>query len=141
MGGIRRNGGNDIAQYSEASQGVLYHSFGRNRALWLHLPQSHHLSNQGEEMRIGIIKPEKKTCTCNFCTVIYPAIKRIEAELTGQNLIDFEMLMTNMMCAEEDAGYANAKLDGSWPGWEFMKDLSQRPDRQGIQEKKQEEIR
>ena len=98
----------------------------------LHLPQGHNHSQQGEEMSARIVEAKKKTCTCNFCTIIYPAIKRIESALTGQNLVDFEMLINNMLRAGEEAEYANAKLDGLWPGWEFMKDLPQRPDLQMI---------
>lgn len=59
-------------------------------------------------------------CHCNFCLYWSPIITRIRAALPAKLLVDFDNYVTHSMCAEMDGEVAEAKLDGSWPGWEWL---------------------
>lgn len=64
----------------------------------------------------------KKRCLCDICVRISPMQKCISDALPEELRIDFAYLMTRMECAEMDLDAAQAKLDGEWPGWEWIKD-------------------
>lgn len=68
----------------------------------------------------------KLKCSCHYCTVDSPKHKGIRELLTGQALKDFDYFMNRLMCAEEDRNVADAKLEGSWPGFEWMKEAMQK---------------
>lgn len=56
-------------------------------------------------------------CTCNWCRHWSPLIKHIEAQLddAGKALLDEYVSYVEQRI--EDGDTAQAKLDGSWPGW------------------------
>lgn len=60
-------------------------------------------------------------CGCDFCQHWSPLIDHIDSQLdvNGKKLL--EELVTDWMYKCEDRDVANAKLEGSWPGWEEMK--------------------
>lgn len=60
-------------------------------------------------------------CLCNDCRHWGPLITHIRAQLDerGQELLN--ELVDYYGNVEMDLDVANAKLDGSWPGWEAMK--------------------
>jgi len=43
------------------------------------------------------------------------------AKLRGKDRKLFEEFLIKEACQSDDLGVANAKLDGVWPGWEWMK--------------------
>lgn len=65
-------------------------------------------------------KNMKKKCKCDWCTKWYPTIKRLDKKLTGKLKKDFDDLMTHYIGRADDGDVAQAKLDGSWPGYEWM---------------------
>jgi hypothetical protein len=62
----------------------------------------------------------RRTCKCQWCVKWSPIIHRVDSKLTGKLKKDFDNLITHFMCEGEDGDVAQAKLDGSWPGWEWM---------------------
>lgn len=66
-------------------------------------------------------KPAKfKTCKCKWCTVWSPIIKRIDHALSPRLKKQFNDLLEHYIFMEEDYDYLQAKMDGSWPGWEWL---------------------
>jgi len=63
-----------------------------------------------------------KKCNCDWCKRVSPMIQRIRDSLDESMALDFDYLMNRMISTEEDLNYAEAKLDGSWPGWEWIKE-------------------
>ncbi len=66
-------------------------------------------------------KPNCRTiCLCDLCNRVSPKAKRIREALSDELKSDFDYLMSRMMHAEDDLDYAEARLSGQWPGWEWM---------------------
>ena len=65
---------------------------------------------------------EPKKCECYSCRVEIPSIKRIKAVLPEDLQKEFETLIGNYYHEQMDHDVAEAKLDGSWPRWEWIKD-------------------
>ncbi len=68
-----------------------------------------------------------KPCTCKLCTYWHPLQKRIREQLNDEGKKEFDILTNHLAHVEDDLNYAEAKLDGSWPGWERMKDFKPEP--------------
>jgi len=62
-----------------------------------------------------------KTCLCKICTEVSPRIRDIKKALPENLQKDFEWLMDDYCQKSNDLDIANAKLNGDWPKWEFMK--------------------
>ena len=62
----------------------------------------------------------KQTCKCEWCAKWSPIVHRIDNKLDGKLKKDFGRLITHFMSEGEDGDVAQAKLDGSWPGWEWL---------------------
>jgi hypothetical protein len=71
-------------------------------------------------MKSKLKLPKRTTCFCDLCVKWYPIIRRVRLKLNGKLGIDFDNLITNLYCEAEDGDVAQAKLDGSWPGWEWL---------------------
>lgn len=59
-------------------------------------------------------------CKCDLCVKWYPLHRRIMKKLIGKDLMLFNSFLDK---AEEDSDRASAaesKLDGSWPGFEWL---------------------
>jgi len=63
---------------------------------------------------------EPKECQCEWCTTFSPGYQRLKARTHPDDLPFLDEMLNRMMCAEDDLNYAEAKLDGSWPGWEWI---------------------
>ena len=61
-----------------------------------------------------------KRCSCDFCVKWYPIIRRIRRKLTGKTLDEFDLLVGYLMDEAENGDVAQAKLAGSWPGWDWL---------------------
>jgi len=64
----------------------------------------------------------RERCLCDLCVRISPMQKRIRNALPKELRKDFDYLTMRMACAEEDRDASDAKLNGLWPGWEWIKD-------------------
>ena len=62
-------------------------------------------------------------CGCDYCMHWHPLIKHLRAQLDERGNELLEELVTRWMNESEDLSLARSKLDGSWPGWEAMKDF------------------
>lgn len=80
-----------------------------------------------EELGQAAVNAAEKTCKCYWCTVISPKIKQVSDKLQGEDLNAFEFLMNHYGHLDMDLDVAEAKLEGSWPGWEAMKDFKPTP--------------
>jgi hypothetical protein len=65
----------------------------------------------------------KTRCGCDFCQHWVPLIEHINAQLTDEGKKLLNELVDQWMNESEDLNVAEAKLDGSWPGWGAMKDF------------------
>ena len=61
-----------------------------------------------------------KRCTCDICTKWAPLHRRILAKLRGKDRVLFEEFLDMEEQQSTDLGVATAKLDGTWPGWEWL---------------------
>ncbi len=59
-------------------------------------------------------------CGCDFCLHWYPLIQHLEAQLDERGRKLLNQLVENWMHQSDDFGVANAKLEGNWPGWEWL---------------------
>lgn len=59
-------------------------------------------------------------CHCNSCTVWSPIIRKVQKKLCGKLAKDFELWLMSTACREMDGYVAMAKLEGSWPDWEWL---------------------
>ncbi len=59
-------------------------------------------------------------CGCDYCQHWSPLIAHLDAQLNeeGRKLLD--ELVCDWMNQSDDVGAANAKLEGTWPGWEWL---------------------
>lgn len=64
--------------------------------------------------------PTKTNCYCNLCKYWSKVVKRVRHKLSGKLLKDFDTWCDHMACEGLDGSVAEAKLDGSWPGWEWL---------------------
>lgn len=64
-----------------------------------------------------------KKCSCDWCTKWSPIVHKVRNALDENTRIEFDELMDYYVNMEDDLGATQAKLDGDWPGWEFMKDV------------------
>ncbi len=64
-----------------------------------------------------------KPCECDYCKRISPMWDYVSKALSIQPelLKDFEWFMEKSMYDGDELCCANAKLEGIWPGWEWMK--------------------
>lgn len=68
------------------------------------------------------------SCQCEYCQKIIPMMQQIIKVIPTEELRkDFDWLMERLMYAEDDRDYYKAKMEGSWPGWEWMKDYKGEP--------------
>lgn len=65
---------------------------------------------------------EPTQCQCDLWQKWHPFIRRMLARLKGQDLKLFKELLSQT----DELDCANAKLNGTWPGWEWMKDAAKR---------------
>ena len=65
---------------------------------------------------------KSKLCQCDLCQIWWPLHRRIEKKLRGRDAKLFQQWL--MKCANDSysLGAATAKLNGDWPGWEWMKE-------------------
>lgn len=63
---------------------------------------------------------ENLKCSCEYCLRMGPSFKKIRDALPEDLKPEFEYMVTRLMTVEEDLNYAEAQLDGSWPGWEWI---------------------
>ena len=62
-------------------------------------------------------------CTCVFCTKEYPKYKEMRQSCDVLQLQQYiEELFDNWQMTGHDLDIVKAKLDGSWPGWEWVKE-------------------
>lgn len=67
-------------------------------------------------------KPGARTCGCKWCIKEHPRYREVIKALDGNNKKFVEELFDKVSYLEEDLNYANCLLDGSWPGWEWIKE-------------------
>lgn len=60
-------------------------------------------------------------CGCDQCQHWSPLIEHIASELSAERHRLLNDLVEDWVNTREELSLANAKLDGSWPGWEAMK--------------------
>jgi hypothetical protein len=66
---------------------------------------------------------DNEACDCDWCTVWAPLARKLQAQLPADSQEDFEALLDYLTSAARDGGTAQAKLDGVWPGWEWLPPL------------------
>jgi hypothetical protein len=59
-------------------------------------------------------------CLCNHCRHWHPLIEHLEAQLNEEGRKLLRELTDHWMDDEEDLDVAEAKLNGTWPGWEWL---------------------
>ena len=64
----------------------------------------------------------RRKCKCDLCTKWSPLHRRIMAKLRGKDRKLFEEYLMMVWSDSDELGAATAKLDGEWPGWEWMKE-------------------
>lgn len=62
-----------------------------------------------------------KKCDCEWCIKWSPIVQKIMNQLDEESKQEFDDLIMHYACIEDDLGATQAKLEGVWPGWEFMK--------------------
>ena len=62
-------------------------------------------------------------CGCDFCQHWHPIIQHIRAKLDGEELKLFDEFAEDWDNKWEDLCYAEARLYGTWPGWEAIKNF------------------
>lgn len=62
-------------------------------------------------------------CGCDQCQHWFPLIEHIRSELSPARRALLDDLISEWMHQSEDLSVANAKLEGSWPGWEALKEF------------------
>lgn len=80
----------------------------------------------------GMMK--KKRCGCHWCGVMSPAIRRLELAIPKESQADLRMLVTDYLGEELEADVAKSKLEGSWPGWEWLPEEIKRRGRKAGEE-------
>ena len=63
----------------------------------------------------------KSKCKCKLCSFQGPVIDKVRLKLTGKLLKDFDELIEGFFYDVEDGDVAKEKLNGDWPGWEWIK--------------------
>lgn len=89
----------------------------------------HHNNEWTEEALLSHrpgIQPVYEKCGCHFCTELIPREKRIREALPPELHADLEYIMSAYGADSLDKDVAEAKLDGEWPGWEWMKEAKQK---------------
>lgn len=66
------------------------------------------------------------SCQCKWCLEISPKLKSIKAKLDGEDAKFFEEFIGMYLTECEDRDCSEAKLDGSWPGWEWIAEEKKR---------------
>lgn len=66
-------------------------------------------------------------CGCDSCQHWSPLIQHIEAQLDERGRELLKELVEDREYAHMDLDLAECKLNGSWPGWEKMKDFKPEP--------------
>lgn len=88
-----------------------------------------------EVRKTNPIPPNSKPCKCDICAKWSPLFNRIMPLLTPEDRVLLDEFRTNEMMESLDLGVAQAKLDGIWPGWEWMKDAKVKIDIEPAQDK------
>lgn len=63
---------------------------------------------------------KKKRCLGHWCGVMSPVIRRLEFTIPKESQADLRRLVTYYLGEEMEADRAKAKLEGRWPGWEWL---------------------
>lgn len=61
------------------------------------------------------------SCQCDYCVKWGPFFRRISADMNDVDKALLEEFLLHESSQSDDLGAAEAKLDGEWPGWEWMK--------------------
>lgn len=64
----------------------------------------------------------RRVCKCDICQKWSPLHRRIMAKLRGKDRKLFDEFLMMEMNQSDALGAATAKLEGEWPGWEWMKE-------------------
>ena len=65
----------------------------------------------------------RRKCNCDLCTKWAPLCRRIAAKLRGKDRKLFDEYLMMVWNDSDELGAATAKLDGEWPGWEWMPEV------------------
>jgi hypothetical protein len=113
-----------ITQFERVKDGAI---FGRNEnGTFSMLPlYAEHLNHEWTEDKLLSCRPEivpvYEKCKCTWCEDLSPRVKRVSAALNTPELkADFEHLMATWGAESLDLDVAKSKLEGVWPGWEWM---------------------
>ena len=61
-------------------------------------------------------------CKCRFCSFEIPRFTRLLGKLKNKkDRSDLEDMFNKYIHVSDDLNHAEAKLDGSWPNWEWIK--------------------
>lgn len=61
-------------------------------------------------------------CMCNSCRHWSPLLSHVKAQLDERGRALLDEYMNYIEQSDEDGNVAQAKLEGNWPGWEWMKE-------------------
>lgn len=61
-------------------------------------------------------------CDCKLCTTWIPLFGRIKEKLDEKDKKLFETFLFEWDAETLDGQVAQAKVEGEWPGWEWMKE-------------------
>jgi uncharacterized protein YutD len=64
-----------------------------------------------------------KKCECDWCTKWSPIVHKVRDALDEDTRKEFDELIDHYTNIEDDLGWTTARLNGDWPGWQFMKDV------------------
>lgn len=62
----------------------------------------------------------KAKCDCEWCVKWSPLLRRVSENLEGEDKQLFDQFLLMHASQSDDLCAANSKLEGSWPGWEWM---------------------
>lgn len=67
----------------------------------------------------------ERKCKCEYCTKWFPLQGRLTEKLKdGPDAKLLEEFFSHEAHQSDELCCANGKLDGNWPGWEFMKEYN-----------------
>lgn len=63
----------------------------------------------------------EKQCNCEWCVKWSPLLRRVSEKLEPDDKALFEEFLLMHANDSDELCSANSKLEGDWPGWEWMK--------------------